>query len=124
MKKHIICISCPIGCHLTVEYDETVSLNRDNILVQNNKCARGEIYGKEEILAPKRVVTATCAIESVLMSRVPVKTSGALLKEEINGLLDELYSLNLKAPVKMGDVIIKNYNNSSIDIITTRSLSK
>ena len=54
MKREMICISCPIGCHLTAEWE-----NEETITISGNKCNRGEIYGREEILAPKRVVTAT-----------------------------------------------------------------
>ena len=90
--------------------------------MEGNKCPRGDIYGKEEIFAPKRVVTATCAIESGLMDRIPVKSTGAVMKEEINGLLEELYQMRLTAPVKMGDVIIRDYKKSGVDIVTTRSL--
>ena len=120
----MICISCPIGCHLSVSYNENEELCSDNIQVKNNKCPRGLIYGKEEILAPKRVVTATCAIDSVLMDRIPVKSTGAVLKEEINGLLGELYRMKLKSPVKMGELIIRDYNNSGVDIVATRSLPR
>lgn len=122
MDKEMICISCPIGCHLTVSYNENKVITNENIQVLNNKCPRGLIYGKEEILAPKRVVTATCAIDSELMNRIPVKSTGAIIKEEISGLLEELYRVRLKSPIKTGDVIISDYNKSGIDIVSTRSL--
>lgn len=122
MEKKMICISCPIGCHLTVSYKENEVLTHENIHVMDNKCSRGLIYGKEEILAPKRVVTATCAIDSELMDRIPVKSTGAIMKEDINELLEELYKVKLKSPVKLGDVIISDYKESGIDIITSRTL--
>ncbi len=123
MEKEMICISCPIGCHLKVSYDENEILTSGNIQVCNNKCPRGLIYGREEILAPKRVVTATCAVDSELMDRIPVKTTGAVMKEDINGLLSELYKLKLKSPIRIGEVVIRDYKKSGIDIVTTRSLS-
>lgn len=123
MEKEMICISCPIGCHLDVSFNENVTLCSENIQVSNNKCPRGIVYGREEILAPKRVVTATCAIESELMDRIPVKSTGAVMKEDINGLLEELYRMRLKSPVRMGEVIIRDYNNSGIHIVATRSLA-
>lgn len=124
MEREIICISCPIGCHLTVKFHDSESPSRENIIVQNNKCSRGEIYGKEEVLSPKRVVTATCSIDSVLMERIPVKTTGPLAKEHIDGLLEDLYRLKLSAPITIGEILIKDIKGSGIDIITTRSLLK
>ena len=122
MDKEIICISCPIGCHLKVSWEETKELNSENINIENNKCPRGLIYGREEILSPKRVVTATCAIESIHMARIPVKTTGAIIKSDIKELLSELYALRLKTPVTMGDILIKDYKKSGVNIIVTRSL--
>ncbi len=50
MKKNMICIVCPMGCHLTVD--------TETLEVTGNTCPRGEKYGKEELTAPKRVITS------------------------------------------------------------------
>jgi len=57
MERKLVCISCPLGCRLTVTWED----ERD-ITVKGNRCAKGESYAQEEILAPKRVVTATVAV--------------------------------------------------------------
>jgi len=121
MKKELICISCPIGCRLTVEYDED-KRDYDSIKVSGNLCPKGEIYGKEEILAPKRVVTATASIESRIQKRLPLKTIEAIDKDLIFDLLKEIYSLKLKPPIKIGDTIIKNFKKSGVDIVATANL--
>jgi len=121
MKKELICISCPIGCMLTVEYDED-KRDYDSIKVSGNLCPKGEIYGKEEILAPKRVVTATASIESRIQKRLPLKTIEAIDKDLIFDLLKEIYSLKLKPPIKIGDTIIKNFKKSGVDIVATANL--
>ena len=117
MKREMICISCPIGCRLTAEWE-----TEDDIRITGNQCPRGEIYGKEEILAPKRVVTATVAVESALIGRVPVKTDSALLKEHIAPLLDELYALSLNAPVSCGQTIIEDVAGTGVNVVATRSV--
>ncbi|RKX93907.1 MAG: molybdopterin oxidoreductase [Spirochaetes bacterium] len=121
MKKELICISCPIGCRLTIEYNED-KRDYDSIKVSGNLCPKGEIYGKEEILAPKRVVTATASIESRIQKRLPIKTIEAIDKDLIFDLLKEIYSLKLKPPVKIGDTIIKNFKKSGVDIVATANL--
>jgi CxxC motif-containing protein len=118
MKREMICISCPIGCHLTAEWE-----NEETITISGNKCNRGEIYGREEILAPKRVVTATVAVDSTHMARVPVKTDTALLKEHIDPLLQKLYRLRLKAPVNCGDVLIDDVAGTGVQVVATRSIA-
>jgi len=117
MKKTLVCISCPVGCRLTVSTEEDGSL-----CVTGNLCARGEEYGREEALSPKRVVTATAPIDSSTRHRIPVKTDGFLPREMINGLLTEIYRLTVAPPVEAGDVLIKNFKESGINVVATRSI--
>ena len=54
MTDKLICITCPLGCRLEAERGADGEL-----LVSGNHCPRGARYAREELLAPKRVVTAT-----------------------------------------------------------------
>ena len=119
MKNEIICIACPIGCHLTV----TTTDSGSEISVSGNKCPRGEVYGKEETLSPKRVVTAVVKSDSSTLPYIPVKTSKPLQKEFINDLLQELYSITLKSPIPSGYIVISNFHDTGIDLLTTRRLA-
>ena len=123
MKKELVCISCPIGCRLTVEYDEN-NITKDTIKVSGNLCPRGEIYGKEEILAPRRVVTATASVKSRIQKRIPLKTVSPIDKNLIFDLLKKIYTLELKPPIKNGDIILKNFKSSGVDVVATTNLSE
>jgi CxxC motif-containing protein len=113
-----------MGCSL--EVDESGGL--DALSVTGNKCQRGAEYAAEEIRAPKRVVTATCAINgqvcgAVSVRRVPVKTAAPCPKGKISALLDDIYKVKITLPVKAGDVVIADWNGSRIDIVAARTLS-
>jgi len=117
MNREIICISCPLGCHLQVSGDG------ETLEITGNKCRRGVIYAREEISAPKRVVTATVAVTGAKgVSRIPVKTTDALPKAHIASLLNHLYTLRLSSPIKMGEFIITDYNKTGVGVVTTRSV--
>lgn len=117
MNRQIICISCPLGCHLQV------SQEGEELKITGNKCKRGLIYAREEISSPRRVVTATVAVSGAKgLSRVPVKTTDALPKAHIASLLNHLYTLSLSSPLKTGEVIIKDYEGTGVDVVTTRSV--
>lgn len=124
MIREIICISCPIGCHMSVSWEKSNELKAEEITVDGNSCPRGEIYGREEVLAPKRVVTSTCAINSKNMARIPVKTNGPVLKQHVKELLDSMYALNLSVPVRLGDVIIENFKGSGVNLLASRTLEE
>jgi|YNPMSStandDraft_1061717.scaffolds.fasta_scaffold00006_75 CxxC motif-containing protein len=125
MEKEIVCISCPMGCRLKVSYPEDKSdLNSEDILITGNKCQRGIVYGTEEILAPKRVVTATCKILSKIQNRIPVKTDKPIEKKYIDLLLKKLYSLELNPPLYEGQKMLENFENSGVNVIITMSLEE
>jgi CxxC motif-containing protein len=117
MKKDMICISCPMGCRISAEWE-----SESDITVTGNKCQRGIIYGKEEILSPRRVVTATININSSFLGRLPVMTTGTVPKEKIDSLLNGIYKMQLDIPIVRDDIIIKNIENTGIDLIATRSV--
>lgn len=114
MEKRIVCTVCPLGCHLSVD-TETFS-------VDGNACYRGEIYGKEEVRSPKRVITSTVKIKNSLNSRCPVKTSEAIPKNLNFKVMEELKKIELASPVKRGDIIIRNIFDTGADLIVTKDM--
>jgi len=124
MERKMVCISCPLGCRLTVTWEE-----EKDIAVKGNKCAKGESYAQEEILAPKRVVTATVPVAAPLAAagadrRLPVKTSLPLLKRYIPALLTQLYKMEVKPPIRRGEVLINNIEGTRVDLVAARSLEE
>ncbi len=115
----MVCIACPIGCRLTVT--ETAP---GEVEITGNKCARGEQYGREEYLAPKRIVTATAPVGSRTIARIPVRTDASIPVELIDELLRAVYTLSLRAPVKRGDVLIENFRESGVNVVATRTVER
>lgn len=116
MKKEMTCISCPIGCALTAER------RPDGIVaVSGNQCARGAQYAAEELVDPRRVVTATCRTLSAIHRRLPVRTSGPCPREMIPALLEKIYGMDVTVPVRQGDVL---GSLGDVRIVATRSLEE
>ena len=113
--RELICINCPLGCRLSVD-DKDLA----NIKVSGNTCPRGVTYAVNEITSPKRMVTSSVAVADSKTKRVSVKTSAPIAKNLIFKCLEEVRSLRVKAPVKIGDVLLANVCDSGVDIIATR----
>lgn len=113
--KELICITCPRGCRLSVD---------DNLNVTGNNCPRGVVYAKNELTHPVRMVTTTVKIISELEMRLPVKTSVAIDKNLMFKVVEELDKIEVKAPIKIGDVVIKNIFGSGVDILATKNIGK
>ena len=52
-----------------------------DIAVTGNKCAKGESYAREEVLAPKRVVTATVEVAEKLQAMVDLGIATSRMKD-------------------------------------------
>lgn len=114
MKKELICISCPLGCHLIVD--------AENKTVTGNTCKRGEVYGLNEVINPVRVITTTVKIEGARLSVLPVKTNGAIPKNLNFEVMKVINEVICKAPIRIGDVIIKDILGTGIDVVAARSV--
>jgi CxxC motif-containing protein len=116
-ERELVCIACPIGCRLTVCLEE-----KGEIRVSGNQCAKGDTYGREEVLSPKRVVTSTVRLTGSALRRLPVKTSRTLPREHIGELLAEAHRLELAPPVRRGQVLLADFQATGVDLVATRSV--
>lgn len=116
MSEEMICITCPLGCRLSVERVG------DGLSVSGNRCPRGARYAEEELLSPKRVVTATCRTLPADRCRVPVRTLAPFPKDRVDELIRALYSLEVRLPVSRGDVLVPDALGTGISVIATRTL--
>lgn len=114
MVKELICISCPMGCHLKVDVD--------NKTVTGNTCKRGEIYGLNEVTNPVRVVTSTIKVNGGELPVVPVKTAGAIPKKLNFECMKVINETTVSAPIKMGDILIKDVLGTGIDVVASRDI--
>ncbi|MGN1343948.1 MAG: DUF1667 domain-containing protein [Traorella sp.] len=117
MVKDLVCIVCPLGCRLSVAFDK-----KEVYEVKGNSCPRGAKYAIEETTKPTRMVTSTVFIKNAKISRLPVATSAPIPKTKIYDVMKQINKVKVKAPVKLGDVIIENVCRCGVDIVATRSL--
>lgn len=115
--KELICIVCPRGCHLKVDEEHDYA-------VTGNICPRGEAYGKRELTHPTRVITSTVRCTGGIYPRCPVKTSGPVPKERIFDVVAALDSVTVTAPVRLGQVVVKDVCGTGADFVATRALPR
>jgi CxxC motif-containing protein len=124
VKEELTCITCPLGCRLEAEKGPDGSL-----ALSGNRCQRGAAYAREELLSPKRVVTATCRIASRASGRaegsprrISCKTSAPFPKERVGELLAAIYRIEVELPVERGRILLADALGSGIDLVATRSV--
>lgn len=114
-KREMVCVSCPMGCAITVELDD----NNEVISVTGNTCPRGDKYARQECTHPERMLTSTVKVEGGRLPVVPVKSASPIPKEMLFDAMKEINKVTLKAPVTFGDVAVKDVLGTGIDIVVT-----
>lgn len=115
MKKELICIACPIGCHLEIDVD-------NDYAVEGNLCKRGIAYGKKELTNPTRFVTSTVVIRGGVYPRIPVITSDEIPKDLIFEVMKEINQVVVESPIKRGTVVVENVCGTGVNVITSRGM--
>jgi len=117
MIKEMICVECPVGCHLKVEIENGTIVN-----ISGEKCPKGEKYAEMEIQAPKRVLTSTVLAEGLSCKMIPVRTNGPVPRDRIFEAMDKIQKVTVSRPVKAGEVILPGFLGLNIDLISTREV--
>lgn len=117
-KRELTCIRCPLGCQITVtlegsEIKEVVGFT----------CKRGEDYARKEVLDPTRTVTSVVFIDSETEKMLPVKTKEDIPKDKIFDVMEALKNVHVKAPVKIGQVILENAAGTGVSIVAAKDVS-
>jgi CxxC motif-containing protein len=118
-NKRYVCIICPNSCEIDVEYE-----SKDVKKVSGNTCRKGEDYVRKELSAPERGVTGTVLVKGGLIPLVSVKASKAISKDMMKKVADAFSKVQVAAPVKIGDVIVKNILGTGADIVATKNVKK
>ncbi|KKM19845.1 hypothetical protein LCGC14_1651500 [marine sediment metagenome] len=115
-SKDIRCVICPTGCLVHVE-----KINNE-LIIEGYSCKRGEIYAREEFIAPKRILTTTLRVENGFLPLVPVRSDNPIPKDKLKDVLKEIAQTVAISPIKMGDILIENVLGLEINIIASRDL--
>jgi CxxC motif-containing protein len=115
--RKFICITCPRGCALDVTME-----GKAVVKMEGNSCKRGVDYVTGELKDPRRMVTTTVRVRGGVHPLAPVYTESPIPKPRIFDLLAEIRKIELKAPVKFGDVVIENALGTGVNILASRNI--
>lgn len=114
--KEMTCIVCPKGCTIHYEIKDGKAIN-----ITGNTCKRGYEYCISEVEHPMRTITSTVKINGSHYHRLPVITDKPIPKDKIFDLMNEIYQIEVNAPIQIGQVI-KKLDSVDANLIASRSL--
>ncbi|MCT4598553.1 MAG: DUF1667 domain-containing protein [Vallitalea sp.] len=118
-ERKLVCIACPIGCHMTVTLEDKKVIN-----VEGNTCKRGAEYAKAECTNPTRILTTTMKVNNGIVPLVSVKSNKPLPKGLLFDCMKVINSVKLEAPMKIGDIGVENILDTGVNIVLTRDVDK
>lgn len=119
MKRTFTCIVCPNGCEVETEYEGTRVLS-----VAGNLCPKGKAYVTQELVDPRRTIATSVRVLGGTLPIASVRLTGAIPKDRIFDVMDEINRQSLAAPVHIGDVVIQNILGLNSDVIVTKNIEK
>ena len=118
--KEYTCIGCPIGCPLQLVHKGSKITE-----ISGYECDRGAKYAKQEFTDPRRELSTTVEIVRGRLKRLPVKVTEPVEKGRILEAARKIHNFQVKAPVKLGQVLIKDIlGQKGIDVVACRSMER
>jgi CxxC motif-containing protein len=91
--------------------------------ISGHTCKRGEKYARTEVIDPRRTLTTTMRVREGKSPLVAVKSERPLPKGLLFGCMGEINKTAVRAPVRIGDTVIKDILGTGIDIVATERVS-
>lgn len=117
MLREFTCIICPNSCDITVELE-----GEEIRSITGAACKRGVAYVNQELTAPMRTIATSVAVKKGTMPLVSVRLDQPIPKEQIFAVMEELKKVELEAPVRTGDCVIRDILGLGSNVIVTKNV--
>jgi len=114
--KQITCITCPVGCRITIQTVE------GKYLFTGDKCNKGSQFALNELTAPMRSLTTTVRTIFPDMPVLSVRTNGEVPKEKVMQIMHNLSKVMITRRTGIGEIIVNNILETGCDIIATSDM--
>ena len=68
------------------------------------------------------MLTSSVRVNGGVMPVVSVKTASAIPKEKIKECAEALKSIEVKAPIAIGEAVVKDLCHTGVDLVATRNV--
>jgi CxxC motif-containing protein len=115
MRREYTCIICPIGCDMTAEIEDN-----EMVSLVGNKCAKGRVYVQQELTNPIRTIATSVLVKGGELPVASVRLSKPVPKASLFKVMAEAKKVILLAPVRIGQVALKDIAGTGADLIVTK----
>ena len=116
-ERAFTCIVCPNGCVIETQLEDGRLLS-----LKGNKCKRGEEYVQQELTDPRRTIATTVPITGAALPLCSVRLNRPIPKREIFHVMSQIAGVRLNAPVRIGQIVLKNVCGLDSDVVVTKNM--
>jgi CxxC motif-containing protein len=99
-------------------------MNEDEIVeISGNRCPRGEVYARQEVTNPVRIVATSVKVEGGVLPLVSVKTDQPIPRHLIPQFMDFVKSLSMDSPITLGQILAHSVLGTGANLIATRAVA-
>jgi CxxC motif-containing protein len=120
-QKQLICVVCPNGCQIEARIEEGKEVQVKE--VTGYQCDKGLDWAKQELINPMRTIASSILVDGGDFPLVSVRTDSPIPLKSIPEVMKAIRTARAKAPVRIGDPLIKNPAHTSCNIIATRHVN-
>lgn len=120
-KKELTCIVCPNGCELEASFENNAS-GLQITEITGHLCEKGPEWAEQELTHPVRTVISSILVESGDLPLVSVRTDAAVPRNVIFDVMKEIKAAKTKAPVAIGQILIKHPAGTACNIVATKNI--
>ena len=70
------------------------------------------------------ILTTTVKIKSETSRLLPVKADKPIDKEKLKKAMKKISKIQVKAPISVGDIIVRNFMDKGTNLISTKTVEK
>ncbi len=119
MTKNYTCIICPQGCDMRATIED-----KNLITLEGNKCSKGEEYIRQELTDPMRNIATSVLVIGGELPLASVRLNKPVPKGKIFDIMAEAKTVCLTAPVRIGQIAVKNTAGTGADLVVTKNVGK
>ena len=119
ITKELICVVCPNGCNITASYTEEP---HELLKVEGQRCSRGESWAKQEIENPLRTFSSSVTVHNGDFLEASVRVTKPVPLTKIFDVMEEIRKIKAEAPLRIGDILLRNPAGTDTDVIVTRNV--
>ena len=119
MRKitEITCVCCSRGCVVSV--DES-----NGNAVSGNGCSNGAAFAIHELSNPKRRINGEVRVTGAEVAKCPVKTDGAVSKDDLPNIARLLQELRVEAPIYVSQVLVSDLCGTGANLVACATIPK